>query len=49
MNWSPPAPGAVGWLIALLVLLLAVVFMAVGRLDYVPGGLIAGAALARLV
>lgn len=49
MNWSPPAPGAIGWIIALLVLILAIVFMAIGRLDIIPGGLIAGVALARLL
>jgi hypothetical protein len=39
----------VGWIIALLVLILAVVFMAIGRLEIVEGGLIAGVALARLL
>lgn len=38
-----------GWLIALVMLLLAIVLMATGQLAYVPGGLIAGVALARLV
>lgn len=38
-----------GWLIALIVLILAIVFMAIGRLDIVPGLLISGLALARLV
>jgi hypothetical protein len=39
----------VGWIIALLVLILCVVFVAIGRLDIVLGGLIAGVALARLL
>ena len=38
-----------GWIIALLVLILCVVFVAIGRLDVVLGGLIAGVALARLL
>ena len=41
-------PAGLGAIIAIIVLVLAVVFMAVGRLDYVPGGLIAGLAIARL-
>jgi hypothetical protein len=39
----------VGWILALLVLILAIVFTAIGRLDIVLGGLIAGVALARLL
>jgi len=39
----------VGWLIALIVLLLCIVFAAVGQLDYKLAGLIGGAALARLI
>lgn len=42
-------PITIGWLIAVLVLILAVVFMVVGRLDIVPGALIAALALARLL
>lgn len=38
-----------GWLIALIMLLLAIVFMATGQLAYIPGGLIAGVAVSRLV
>jgi len=43
------APVTVGWIVALLVLILTIVFVAIGRLDIVPGGLIAGVALARLL
>jgi len=39
----------IGWLIALLVLILCIVFAAIGRLDVVLAGLIGGAALARLL
>lgn len=38
-----------GWLIALLVLVLAIVFAAIGRLDLIVAGLFVGAALSRLV
>lgn len=48
MNLSLPAI-TVGWIIALIVLVLAVIFVAIGRLDIVPGGLIAGVAIARLL
>ena len=44
-----PAWATVGWVIALVVMLLCVVFVAIGRLDLVTGGLIGGAALARLL
>ncbi len=44
-----PAWATVGWLIALLMLILAIVFVAIGRLDLVTGGLIGGVALARLL
>jgi hypothetical protein len=48
MQFAMPAV-TVGWILALLVLILAIVFIAIGRLDIVPGGLIAGVALARLL
>jgi hypothetical protein len=38
----------VGWLIALLILILAIVFAATGQLDLKLAGLIGGVALARL-
>jgi hypothetical protein len=44
-----PAWATVGWVIALIVLLLCVVFIAIGKLDFVTGGLIGGAALSRLL
>jgi len=40
---------SVGVIIAIIVLVLSIVFMAIGRLDIVPGGLIAGVALARII
>jgi hypothetical protein len=39
----------VGWILALLVLVLDVVFVAIGQLDFKIGGLIGGLALARLL
>jgi hypothetical protein len=39
----------IGGLIALIVLLLTIVFAAIGQLDYKLAGLIGGVALARLV
>lgn len=48
VNVSFP-PLSIGSIIAILVLVLAVVFMAVNRLDYVTGGLLAALAIARLV
>jgi len=48
MTWPPPAFG-LGWIIALLVLLLCLVFAAIGRLDIVLAGLIGGVALARML
>ena len=42
-------PITIGWIIALVVLILTVVFVAIGQLPIVVGGLIAGVALARLV
>ena len=47
MNW-PPAPGSFGAIVAVIVLVLAIVFMAVGQLDFKVGGLIAALAVARL-
>lgn len=47
MNFALPAFG-IGSVIAIVVLVLALVFMAVGRLDMVIGGLIAALAVARL-
>lgn len=50
MAVNPPGwVSTVGWLIALLVLLLAIVFAVIGRLDYVQAGLIGGVALSRLI
>lgn len=40
---------SVGWVIALLVLILAIIFVVLGRLDLVVGGLIGGVALSRLL
>jgi hypothetical protein len=48
VQWSVP-PITVGWILALLVLVLTVVFVAIGRLDFVDGGLIAALAVARLL
>lgn len=48
MNLTMPAIG-VGWVLALVALLLAVVFLAVGQLDLKVGGLIALVALSRLL
>jgi len=39
----------IGWIIALLVLILCIVFAAIGRLDLLLAGLIGGVALARLL
>lgn len=47
MTW-PPAPGSLGAVIAVVVLVLAIVFMAIGQIDFKLGGLIAGLAVARL-
>jgi hypothetical protein len=41
-------PSGIGAVIAVIVLVLAVVFMAIGKLDFVVGGLIGGLAIARL-
>lgn len=48
MNWSPPAPGTIGWVIALIVLVLAIV-LAVVRGPDTTLGLIGALALARLL
>lgn len=48
MNLTFP-PITIGWIIALLVLILAIVFVAVGQLPLIVGGMIGGAALARLL
>lgn len=42
-------PVTVGWLIALLVLIIAIVLIVIGQLPLLVGGLIAALALARLV
>jgi len=42
-------PLTIGWILALLVLILAIIFVVLGRIEPVTGGLIAGAALARLL
>jgi hypothetical protein len=44
-----PAWFTLGWIIALLVFLIAIILIVVGRLDIVVGGLIAGVALSRLL
>ena len=47
VNFTLPAFG-IGSVIAIVVLVLALVFMAVGQLDFKLGGLIAALAIARL-
>jgi hypothetical protein len=44
-----PAWLSVGWLIALLVLILTLIFLALGQVDQKTGLLIGGVALARLL
>lgn len=44
-----PIPTGLGAVIAVIVLVLAVVFMAIGKLDIVTGGMLAALAVARLV
>lgn len=39
----------IGWLIALIVLLLCIIFAALGRMELFLAGLIGGLALARLI
>ena len=48
MQFTMP-PVTIGWIIALLVLILCIVFAVIGRLDFVLAGLIGGVALARLL
>jgi hypothetical protein len=48
MQFTMPAI-TIGWLLALVVLLLCIVFAAIGRLDVVLAILIGGVALARLL
>lgn len=48
MPTTTPTWLGVGWIIALIVLLLCLVFIAIGKVDLLVGGLIAGAALSRL-
>lgn len=43
------APVGIGFIVAILVLVIDIVFMALGGVDYKVGGLIAGLAIARLV
>lgn len=47
MNWPPPA-GSLGAVIAILVIVLAVVFMAINQLDFKVGGLLVALGVARL-
>jgi hypothetical protein len=42
-------PVTIGWIIALLVLILCIVFAVIGRLDFLLAGLIGGVALSRLL
>lgn len=42
-------PVTLGWIIAVIVLIIAVVLMVISQLDYKVGLLIAGLAVARLV
>jgi hypothetical protein len=48
MQFTMPAI-TIGWLLALVVLLLCIVFAAIGRLEVVLAILIGGVALSRLV
>lgn len=43
------APVTIGFVIAIIVLVIDVVFMALGTVDFKIGGLIAGLAIARLL
>lgn len=47
MNLATPSVG-IGWVLALLVLVLCVVLVAIGKVDTLTGALIGGVALARL-
>jgi len=42
-------PITVGWIIGLLVLILAIVFVAIGQVPLIIGALIGGVALSRLL
>lgn len=42
-------PITLGWIIAVIVLILAIILIVIGQLDYKVGGLIAALAVARLV
>lgn len=46
---APTTPSVIGWVLALLVLLIAVVLMVIGQLEVRLGLLISGLALARLL
>lgn len=48
MQFTMPAV-TIGWIIALLVLILCIVFAVLGRLDFLVAGMIGGVALARLL
>jgi len=48
MTWTAPAI-TVGWILALLALILCVVLAVVGQLEFVVAGLIGLVALARLL
>ena len=48
VQWTVP-PVTIGWIIALLVLILCIVFAVLGRIDFLLAGLIGGVALARLL
>jgi hypothetical protein len=48
MQFTMP-PLTIGWIIALLVLILCIVFAVIGRLDFLIAGLIGGVALSRLL
>jgi hypothetical protein len=48
MQFTMP-PVTIGWIIALLVLILCIVFAVIGRLDFLLAGLIGGVALSRLL
>ncbi len=46
---SAPAWATVGWVIALIALLVDIIFLAIGQIDLKVGLLIGGVALARLL
>jgi hypothetical protein len=47
MTWPPPL-GSLGAVIAILVIVLGVVFMAIGLMDFKVGGLLVALGVARL-